>query len=417
DHIGRPRDPRSVEHVDLRRVAELHLVLELVLEPFVAVSPLLDQRHLVAVTVAQQAAGEVRPDLAAACDEDVHALGGDGLACRDLAGARGVQQLADRGLRRADRTQAERAVEVGPSRIEDAHDDTLVVEPLHRHLGDDEVRVVAVGGDDDCIGVFDTRLAQDVDVHAVAEHEAAAPVLTEARKRLLFFVDPGDFPAFLGKLERHVRPHSAAADHECLHALTIAHVVAYAGSSSSSSRTPCGKATTSTSQGAFFKTYSTVGEKKRDCRRHFGAEPTTIKSTPSSFAWLTIASPIERARTVFPLTSTPWSSPSISASAKAAVAFSSSSTISSSMGRSIGTRMTWSAQTEAPDSCASLTAVATISSPIGPSFSGTRMLEYCASVRSTCSSAETTRRVSRSPRDRRSTTYISRPAASQAGPP
>src|SRR5439155_73780 len=67
DDVGRPRDAGTVEHVDLRRVAQLHLVLELVLEPFVAVSALLDQRHLVAVAVAQQAPGEVGTDLAATC--------------------------------------------------------------------------------------------------------------------------------------------------------------------------------------------------------------------------------------------------------------------------------------------------------------------------------------------------------------
>jgi hypothetical protein len=39
----------------------------------------------------------------------------------------------------------------------------LVVEPLHRYLRDDEVRVVSVGGDDDRVGVLDPRLAQDVD--------------------------------------------------------------------------------------------------------------------------------------------------------------------------------------------------------------------------------------------------------------
>src|SRR5206468_11797676 len=50
----------------------------------------------------------------------------------DLAGAGGVQQLADRRLRRADRAQAERAVEVCARRVEDADDDALVVEPLHR---------------------------------------------------------------------------------------------------------------------------------------------------------------------------------------------------------------------------------------------------------------------------------------------
>src|SRR5947207_1343279 len=103
----------------------------------------------------------------------------DRLARRDLAGPCGVHELADRRLRRADRAQAECSVEVGPRRIEDAHDDTLVVEALHRNLRDDEVRVVSVGGDDDRVGVLDPRLAQDVDVHPMAHHEAAAPVLAE----------------------------------------------------------------------------------------------------------------------------------------------------------------------------------------------------------------------------------------------
>src|SRR5438034_368447 len=235
---------------------------------------------------------------------------GDRLARWDLAGARGFHQLADCRLRRTDRAQTECLVEVGARRVEDADDDALVVEALHRHLGDHEVRVVTVRGDDDGVGVLDARLAQDVDAHPVAEHEAAAPFLAEARERLFFLVDRGHLPPLLGELKRHIRPDTATADHQCLHGLTIAHVVAYAGSSSSASRTPCGKATTSTSQGAFFSTYSTVGEKKRDWRRHLGAEP-----------------------------------------------------------------------------------------------------------RSTCSSAETTRWVSRSPRERRRTTYISRPAASHAGPP
>ena len=62
--------------------------------------------------------------------------------------------------------------------------------------------------------------------------------------------------------------------------------------------TPSGKATTSTSQGAFRSTYSTVGEKNRDCRRQRGAEPTTIRSLPRRLASPTIALPIERARIV-----------------------------------------------------------------------------------------------------------------------
>ena len=48
-------------------------MLELGLELVEPVRPLLDQRHL--VSGAQQRTGEVRADLAAACDQDVHQTG------------------------------------------------------------------------------------------------------------------------------------------------------------------------------------------------------------------------------------------------------------------------------------------------------------------------------------------------------
>ena len=83
------------------------------------------------------------------------------------------------------------------------------------------------------------------------------------------------------------------------------------------------EATTSTSHGALRRTCSTVGEKKRDCRRQRGAEPSTMRSTSCSVACRTI-SPIERARTVLPRTTTPWSSPSRRASSSDSTARSSS---------------------------------------------------------------------------------------------
>ena len=56
--------------MQLRGVAALDLVLELVLEPLEAVALLLDERHLVAE--AEKRAGDVRADLAAAGDDRVH---------------------------------------------------------------------------------------------------------------------------------------------------------------------------------------------------------------------------------------------------------------------------------------------------------------------------------------------------------
>ena len=62
--------PGALEHEQLGRVALVHLVLELGLELVEARGALLDQRHLVAV--ADQRPRQVRADLAAACDEEVH---------------------------------------------------------------------------------------------------------------------------------------------------------------------------------------------------------------------------------------------------------------------------------------------------------------------------------------------------------
>ena len=70
DDVGRALDPGALEHEELGRVAAVHLVLELGLELVEACRALLDQRHLVAV--ADQRPRQVRADLAAACDQEVH---------------------------------------------------------------------------------------------------------------------------------------------------------------------------------------------------------------------------------------------------------------------------------------------------------------------------------------------------------
>ncbi len=71
DQLG-ALDAAALEHHQLGRVAVLGDVLELLLEQAVAVGALLDDRDLVAHL--QQLVGEVAPDLAAACDEDVHQI-------------------------------------------------------------------------------------------------------------------------------------------------------------------------------------------------------------------------------------------------------------------------------------------------------------------------------------------------------
>ena len=92
DEVGRPADPGQLEHVQLGRVAELHLVLELLLELLEARRSLLDQRHL--VPHPQERAGDVRPDFAASRDDRVHQserLLGD-------PDRGGLAELRDRGL-------------------------------------------------------------------------------------------------------------------------------------------------------------------------------------------------------------------------------------------------------------------------------------------------------------------------------
>src|SRR5205807_7186437 len=143
--------------------------------------------------------------------------------------------------------QAARVVEVGARRIEDASDDALDVEALLGHLRDDDVRVVAVGRGDDRVGLFDAGLAEEVDVHAVADDEGARPVLAEARERVLVLVDDGHVPSLALELEGDGRADTAAADDQGVHPGCS---VVPEGSSSA----PWGKATISTSAGDLRRT-------------------------------------------------------------------------------------------------------------------------------------------------------------------
>ena len=98
DDVGRPLNAGALEREELGRVALVHLVLELALELVEAPAALLDQRHL--VTCSDQCAGEVRADLAAARDQDVH------LANGSLSGAHRVGQGRDRARSRTDDVEA-----------------------------------------------------------------------------------------------------------------------------------------------------------------------------------------------------------------------------------------------------------------------------------------------------------------------
>ena len=73
DHdLGRTCDPGTLEHEHLGRVAQLDLVLELLLEPLVAIGALLDERYLVAAP--EQGPRDVGADLPTPRDDREHQL-------------------------------------------------------------------------------------------------------------------------------------------------------------------------------------------------------------------------------------------------------------------------------------------------------------------------------------------------------
>ena len=72
-----------------------------------------------------------------------------------------LDERLDRGRRRADDAQAARRVELRARRVEHADDHRRHLEVLLGRLRDHEVRVVAVGRDDDGVGLLDPGLAQE----------------------------------------------------------------------------------------------------------------------------------------------------------------------------------------------------------------------------------------------------------------
>ena len=148
--LRRTRDARALEHADLSRVAPHHHRAELLLETGEPVRALLDQRDLVAHL--EQRTRDVRADLPSAGDDDVHQP-----ACG--AGDAGLHRLekdGDRGLRRAHGVEPALRVERRARGVEDADDDRARSVPPLQHLPDDDVRVVAGGGDDRSVRLGDS---------------------------------------------------------------------------------------------------------------------------------------------------------------------------------------------------------------------------------------------------------------------
>ena len=100
-----------------------------------------------------------------------------------VARAHDVGEGRDRGLRRADRPQPALGVEFRAARVEDADDDAAdVVAPL-QNLADHDVRVVAVRRHHGGVRRRNARPIEHVEVHAVPDHEAAAPFAEPRRAR------------------------------------------------------------------------------------------------------------------------------------------------------------------------------------------------------------------------------------------
>src|SRR3989442_4564813 len=125
-----------------------------------------------------------------------------------VARAHRVRQHGDRSLRRADGAQAAPRVEVRAQRIEHPYDGAADAVALLQHLPDDDIRVVAVGGNDSGIRLRDAGAAKDVTVHAVADDEAASPA-AETVERLLLLVDARDAPTLRRELHGDCRADSA----------------------------------------------------------------------------------------------------------------------------------------------------------------------------------------------------------------
>ena len=78
-------------------------------------------------------------------------------------------------------------VELRARRIEDAHDHRRDLELLLGRLRDHEIRVVAVGRHDDGVGLLDPGLAQELEVHPVADEETAGPAAPRVGPRASSF--------------------------------------------------------------------------------------------------------------------------------------------------------------------------------------------------------------------------------------
>src|SRR6478752_3241808 len=340
----------------------------------------------------------------------------------------GLFEHLDRVARGADRVQPLLRVPLGATGIHHARDHLGHPELLGGDLGDGEVRVVAVGGGDEDVGLFDARFDERVDLQAVAHGEAPAGVLpggvhpgVEALVRQRILVQDRHLVPRGQHRARHRGPDAAGADDEYeghwpgLYRAapsrpgTAPSPAAAAAPSAASSGdlgvSEAGGAVRMTGHGALASTYFVASPTKSSSgppRPPSSAPPrifdgssaaSTTACTPRRLASSTIACPARRARTVAVATSTPsYSSPTALARASAARAcLSWESGSAASIGSDIGTTKIHSASMVAPLSSSSASvsssaarrpAVCTMSSSSGVPVSGTRIDPYSTSRRS-----------------------------------
>src|ERR671922_726121 len=94
----------------------------------------------------------------------------------DLSAHGRLEQL-DGGLGGADRLESLLRVPTGPGGVEHADDHAIDMEATLRDLGDDQVRVVAVGGRHEGVGLLDAGRQERVELERRALREAPAALL------------------------------------------------------------------------------------------------------------------------------------------------------------------------------------------------------------------------------------------------
>src|ERR1041385_1050134 len=125
--------------------------------------------------------------------------------------------------RRAEHAEPELAVDLGPDRVVDPSDDLVHVEDVLGDLRGHDVAVVALRHGDEAVRLLGAGAAQEVGLHAVADHEAAPEaVLEDAPGRepaegAGIAVDDGHLVPAAIELLGEARADSAAADDEDLH--------------------------------------------------------------------------------------------------------------------------------------------------------------------------------------------------------